>query len=55
VVDGVEAMRLAVREELLKGASQIKIVASGFRPSMARSSHAMRKLGRCCSSLTGQP
>ncbi|MFM0005651.1 amidohydrolase family protein [Paraburkholderia dipogonis] len=29
VVDGVEAMRLAVREELLKGASQIKIMASG--------------------------
>ncbi|SAK64561.1 amidohydrolase [Caballeronia catudaia] len=29
VVDGVEAMRLAVREELLKGASQIKVMASG--------------------------
>ncbi|WP_321801147.1 metal-dependent hydrolase family protein [Caballeronia sp. J97] len=29
VVDGVDAMRLAVREELLKGASQIKVMASG--------------------------
>lgn len=29
VVDGVDAMRLAVREEILKGASQIKIMASG--------------------------
>ncbi|CAM2171869.1 Imidazolonepropionase-like amidohydrolase [Paraburkholderia sacchari] len=29
VVDGVDAMRLAVREEILKGASQIKVMASG--------------------------
>ncbi|WP_431273223.1 amidohydrolase family protein [Variovorax ureilyticus] len=29
VVDGEDAMRLAVREELLKGASQIKVMASG--------------------------
>jgi imidazolonepropionase-like amidohydrolase len=29
VVDGVDAIRIAVREELLKGASQIKIMASG--------------------------
>lgn len=29
VVDGVDACRLAVREEILKGASQIKIMASG--------------------------
>ncbi|ANF57884.1 metal-dependent hydrolase family protein [Halotalea alkalilenta] len=29
VVDGVEAVRLAVREELQQGASQIKIMASG--------------------------
>ncbi|MDR5798072.1 amidohydrolase family protein [Caballeronia sp. LZ008] len=29
VVDGVDAMRLAVREELLKGATQIKVMASG--------------------------
>ena len=29
VVDGVDAIRLAVREELLKGAAQIKIMASG--------------------------
>jgi imidazolonepropionase-like amidohydrolase len=29
VVDGVEAIRLAVREEILKGARQIKIMASG--------------------------
>lgn len=29
VVDGVDAMRAAVREELLKGATQIKIMASG--------------------------
>ncbi|SEB03596.1 amidohydrolase family protein [Variovorax sp. YR216] len=29
VVDGVDACRLAVREEILKGASQIKVMASG--------------------------
>lgn len=29
VVDGEDAMRLAVREEILKGASQIKVMASG--------------------------
>lgn len=29
VVDGVDACRLAVREEILKGATQIKIMASG--------------------------
>ena len=29
VVDGVDAMRLAVREEIQKGATQIKIMASG--------------------------
>ncbi len=29
VVDGVDACRIAVREEILKGASQIKIMASG--------------------------
>ena len=29
VVDGVDACRLAVREEIMKGASQIKIMASG--------------------------
>jgi len=29
VVDGVDACRLAVREELLKGATQIKVMASG--------------------------
>lgn len=29
VVDGVDAVRLAVREEILKGATQIKIMASG--------------------------
>ncbi|VVD71256.1 peptidase M38 [Pandoraea cepalis] len=29
VVDGVDAMRLAVREEILKGAAQIKVMASG--------------------------
>jgi len=29
VVDGVDAIRIAVREELLKGASQIKVMASG--------------------------
>jgi len=29
VVDGVDAIRLAVREEILKGASQIKVMASG--------------------------
>lgn len=29
VVDGVDAMRLAVREEILKGATQIKVMASG--------------------------
>jgi len=29
VVDGVDAMRAAIREEMLKGATQIKIMASG--------------------------
>jgi imidazolonepropionase-like amidohydrolase len=29
VVDGVDACRLAVREEIMKGASQIKVMASG--------------------------
>jgi imidazolonepropionase-like amidohydrolase len=29
VVDGVDACRLAVREEILKGAGQIKVMASG--------------------------
>jgi imidazolonepropionase-like amidohydrolase len=29
VVDGVDAIRLAVREEILKGATQIKVMASG--------------------------
>lgn len=29
VVDGTDAVRLAVREEILRGASQIKIMASG--------------------------
>ena len=29
VVDGVDALRLAIREEILKGATQIKIMASG--------------------------
>ncbi|HSV47978.1 MAG TPA: amidohydrolase family protein, partial [Ramlibacter sp.] len=29
VVDGVEGIRLAVREEILKGATQIKVMASG--------------------------
>ena len=29
MVDGVDAVRLAVREEIQKGATQIKIMASG--------------------------
>jgi imidazolonepropionase-like amidohydrolase len=41
VVDGVDALRLAVREELQKGASQIKIMASGGVASPTDPIHAL--------------
>lgn len=41
VVDGVDALRLAVREELQKGAMQIKIMASGGVASPTDPIHAL--------------
>ena len=41
VVDGVDALRLAVREELQKGATQIKIMASGGVASPTDPIHAL--------------
>ncbi|SCK27611.1 Imidazolonepropionase [Variovorax sp. HW608] len=48
VVDGVDACRLAVREEILKGASQIKVMASG---GVASPNDPIINLGLCESEL----
>jgi imidazolonepropionase-like amidohydrolase len=49
VVDGVDACRLAVREEILKGATQIKVMASG---GVASPNDPINNLGFSVSELT---
>ncbi|MEJ5031331.1 metal-dependent hydrolase family protein [Comamonas sp. MYb69] len=49
VVDGVDACRLAVREEILKGAAQIKVMASG---GVASPNDPINNLGFSVSELT---